>query len=445
MDNFFKSLKENLENREAPDFNPAAWERMQLKMTDAPITPAPKTPISKWIPLLALLLIGSTALNYWLFSNSNNTNLNSHSNRYSHQIDTIIQTNVIYKTDTIYTTNTIYKTKYVAVETASKTAPIVFTPTINTSVLSAGDINSEFTFHTLINDSKRKFGNRFVSNQHYLNSPTTLSGLPSSSSLKELEEDQLFENSKTKLASLNSIYNNKLVKLQSPIKTLELEPIDVRLTKYKKSFSQMIYPMRPKAFKIGISAGILSAVGKGLETNFNFISGIEPAIIFSENLELFGEVSYFKTNFETERMDESIGIPVIEPENEEATFGGAELSQDILQFGIGMKYLFANKTKFSPYVGVGFYGLKISNYKVEYDFEIEDNNTGGGDNEDEELEIRYDDYVLKNQFVFRTGIEYRFLQNWSVVMDAFYRQNMNQTGLFTPNNLGLKTGIYRKF
>ncbi len=437
MDNFFKSLKDNLENRATTDFNPAAWDRMKTKMGESnPSTHAPNNSSNRWIPLLALLLTGSTILNYWFFSNSNNPISNSEKISFIHQIDTVVQTNILYKTDTIF------KTKYVEIEKIVSRPSNAPTKIINHSVFSADETNTEFIHHTLIG-FQTKFANPLVNNQYSNNSFAALLGLPSNSFNRELGED--LNRDKNLITPFSQLSSQNESYINTPALSHELEQQAARLAIYKKSFGEMIYPMRPQSFKLGVNAGIIKSVGTNIESENNYNFSIEPSIVFTENLELFGELAIHNREFETKSMN---GLPDVDPGEAEAEFENAQISQNVFQYGMGMKYFFLKNKRFRPYAGVGFYGSRISNYEVQYTFEIDEDNAGGGNNEDEdEIEINqnFNDFSINNQLLVRSGLEYRFFNKWYLQFDASYNFNLNQPAVITPEILGFKTGIYRKF
>ena len=441
MDNFFKNIKVNLENRPEPSFNPGAWDLMKDKLAVQPTPVVKSNPLNKWIPLLALLLTCSTALNYWLFFNVKNTA--SKGTSLIHQVDTIFQTNVIYQTDTIY------QTKYLQ----NKNKPISDTHSSqnDNSVSNVDNFIAALKYHTL-NGFYENIENLFSSKQYINKTSTSMTKLPSYSLLKEWKEDLAQE--KTSIpntyvsVALNPILSQKFSEIKSPVPFHGLNYNNVQSTIYKKSFNEMIYPMRPKSFKVGLTTGIVLLNNQYLESSSNFAIGLEPSILFSDQLELFGDISYYHREIETEEMNNDYGVPVIDSGNDEATFNDAEINQDILQYGVGLKYFFLNKKKFRPYIGAGFYNTFVSNYVVKYQFEVEDNSGGGGNNEDEDdIEILqpYADFKINNQLLLRGGIEYQFLNKWYLQVDASYNFNLNSNTVTTPENMGIKTGIYRKF
>jgi len=114
-DEFFNSLKDNLENRPEPTFKKDAWTRMEEKLVAPQQAPTQTRGGHWWLPLLLLLLFGLAGSNVWLYRQLSQTN----NQQVLVQTDTIYHSKVIVQTDTIYQTKIIRET---SVDTSVKQA-----------------------------------------------------------------------------------------------------------------------------------------------------------------------------------------------------------------------------------------------------------------------------------------------------------------------------------
>jgi hypothetical protein len=163
--------------------------------------------------------------------------------------------------------------------------------------------------------------------------------------------------------------------------------------------------------------------------------GLEAAVGFSPNLLFWLDANYFNVEFESNRMDESIGVPVVNPSGE-FHFVKAEVPQPSLQYSAGLQYLFNAGGKWKPFVGLGYGAVSLLPYDVLYEFE--DQASG--------VEWIFEQGVNRGELmggfvVVRAGLEYEISKRWHLLLRANYRTRWNETGFQVAKMLGIQSGV----
>jgi hypothetical protein len=198
--------------------------------------------------------------------------------------------------------------------------------------------------------------------------------------------------------------------------------------------------MRPKGFRLGLTAGWAYPFSEDLKSQGGFSTGLEAAVEFSPNIRMWASAAYSNVHFVADRMGDDIGIPVVVPPSDDFIFVEAETPQPSLEYGVGMQYVFNTSRKWKPFLGVGYGAVSILPYEVVYDFE----NQSLGVEWSLEKNVNRSEF-LTNLLLLRAGFEYEISKNWHWQLRASYRAHFENTGFQSPDMLGIQGGLMRRF
>jgi len=425
MDNFFKSLKDNLEHRPEVTFQDAAWGQMQAKMRAEEKRNRVPAAFLWWTSILALLLLASTGLNYYWYKKAQGIQHTTPSSTLIQQRDTIYQTRIIYQTDTVYQTQ-IKKQKIV-----QKAQP-AFIPSF-----------SNLAFAKLYDSFKGETSSPFLSRiNSSLNTerdqPSILSSLNNYKTTEPITASNTAENpTHDRIGLTPESLASLLTFLHYPSTIPNIPVVEPKLK--KKKLAQLIYPMRPKALLLGVNGGLAFPFAKDLESQNGYALGIKADISFSESFRIFTDFSYLQLIYNSDKINESIGVPEIDPPSDNFIFKTAQVAMPSLQYSIELKYLFQTNTRFKPYIGLGLSFTSRLPYEIVYDFD--DPITGIEISRD----LRIDGKAsLENQWLINFGLDYKVNKKWSWQVNGFLRNAVKKTDIISPNIIGLRTGVFYK-
>lgn len=426
MDDFFKQFRDNLENRPDPAFEEKDWRSLERQL--GRLSKKPPLAMAWWwaLPFL-ILLLGMNA--FVLFEQRK---MSEQFREMSGLRDTVYQTRVIYHTDTIYRAE-VAREK-VAGSSVSGAPVVSFTstgwrpstiapsPFLTPGQPSAGVFlpDGAYTYASLLGRHTGEKGQPSAGapDEQPANPPNPFY---SSSAMAPLSA-----------GSLSFILSDQAAGPEMP-----LEPV---LAKRRKTLLQRVYPLRPKGLGLGINGGGAFPINPTLSRQAGGSGGLQMAVEFSPSIRMWVDASYFKIHIESSRMDEAIGVPVIEPPTDEFIFSKAEVPQPTLQFSAGMQYFFLNDSKWRPFAGLGVGAASLMAHDVIYEFK----NPVTGE------EWNFDGSVPggtgQTGFVFfQGGLEYEFSRQWHGQLGASYRTHWNHTGSLSSRILGIRGGLLYKF
>ena len=237
------------------------------------------------------------------------------------------------------------------------------------------------------------------------------------------------ETTPTPFAAADVIATNeqKLLSISWPELSLVDAPADEH--KKQKRLAQQLYKMRPKGLSIGLNGGWTIPVNEGLYNESGYRYGLDAYIHFSPKFRMWGAVDYLKIKFESDRMDESIGIPVIVPPDN-FQFEVADVPQPSVQYSVGLQYILNAEKKWNPYIGVGYAAVSMLPYEIVYEFENEVTQVEWA------FEEKINNYTLIDNFVlFQLGLEHCINDKWSWHLKSAYRTNLNKEGFPGTQNV----------
>lgn len=205
----------------------------------------------------------------------------------------------------------------------------------------------------------------------------------------------------------------------------------VGVKKKRPLLAQIKRVIEPKGFAIEGGGGALfpieakdSEVGKGWTTD---LSG---EVFFSNHLRLKMETSFTQMNLTTNKMDATRGIPFVASPGDDYLFDQARLTQNMLCFSLGVKYLWKLGNRLQPYVYGGYAGASILPYSVVYDF----------NNAAMESEIQIEKNIKQRLFardigVAGLGLACNLGNRWTLQLEGRYMVMPSSNSGFLNNNL----------
>lgn len=412
MDDFFKQFRKNLERRTEPVFEERDWLDMQKRLDRADN----KRPagFAWWLLAIpALLILGASNFLFYVKIQQANQKISLLETRK----DTVFHTRVVYIRDTVFQIQVIRENQ----ENGLYEGITSFQNSYSAQMHSGRELfPSDHQLQTTLPDPYRL--------EERINT------------LDHTAQDTVITKKQAANENIKALPTIGLSPFPASLPVLPEISVAPRDIQHKKTFRQLIHPVRPKTFQLGITGGWAIPFNKDLSAQKGYSAGAEAVIGFSPNFSIWADAAYYNVRFETDEMDETKGIPVVSPPSDAFIFVKAEAPQPSFQFSIGMQYLFQGKNSLKPFVGVGYSAVSLLPYEVIYEFK--DEALGVEWNYDKEI-TRHE--LLNNFLVFRGGLEYQILKHWNAKIQANYRFNLGETGFFTPKMFGIQGGFYHSF
>lgn len=461
MDKFYEQFKKNLDNQPAPDFEEQDWTDMQQRLEQQATTPT--KPINYWTWAALALLLGMIGSNWLVFSQLKEAN--EKISQLETKIDTIVQTTIIYRTDTVFqmvdgeqltismqkerlsnlvkkqieeslnklsyennikkitprkqvSTNrsTEKNTTFNLSDTQPKEKQIVNTTVDNSDL---NDFSNNTRREVLTTLKKEKISTPIFEDLNISNNDFQKTDL-------KVKEKQSTET--TLLSSLSpstsSIYFDKKRPLPA---WFETPPIAIQR---KKTFQQHIYPMRPRGIEMGATIGIGTATTNNIShldlNNFGALANIQ----FGQPWRLWVSATYTSFKYESEKLGEQFGIPIIVPPLDNLELEEAKVSRALWSVDTGLQYNFRTPKKWQPFIGLGLGFNSLVKNKVFYEFE--EDNKGEHYKENRTLEN------AKNlpYTMLKSGLSYQVIKKWRAQLEGnyMYQIDNNNNQLFHTLN-----------
>ena len=422
MKDSFDQFRKNLENRPEPAFRDGDWKDLETRLDQHG---SKGVGFAWWwvaLPLFALLL----SSNIYFLNQLKNANKNY--TKVEIQTDTVYQTRVIYTTDTIFQSHVIHET---SVEYINNPSFSYYSKYLTQVANSRSIGNNEGIAGILYSDD--------FNTVPLWNSSVVLSKyakLKQDNELNETDPEERYAILNREIDFLDSKPSGFLSDPPYPLLKLE-EPV---ITEKRRTLVQQAYMMRPKSASLGLNGGSVFTLAKGIQSKGGYSVGIEGNIIFSKNLRMWVEASFVRSKFDSERMDEALGVPIVENPADNYKFEKAEVPQPTLQYSAGLQYLFNTNTKWKPMLGLGYGAVSTLSYELLYEFH----------NEIDNLDWSFDQHVermdLRADFLFlRAGLERKLDNHWNWNILGTYRTQFDNSKSKQLQTLGFQTGLSYRF
>ena len=434
MDNFFDDLKNNLNNRPEPEFEDSAWLAMEKKMQ--PPKERKRYFGGLWLMLFTIPFIFASGYSYLQMKEAQ-----AAVNEMELQIvrDTVYSTRTVYVRDTIYQSTPIARSKSLKSSNpfiASYSLPLFS----DYPFLKIKNTKNNFTYLPFNNNSSSfRAGVLSFSNSNSLLTYRNNSMIGSDSKpQKETPNNKTSRNLEVVL--LSSLEIGFVERSQQFPITMNLQEVAIlKKSKWRKRRIQIANMMRPKSFRLGFGGGYIYPTNENLSNRSGYALNLQGEVGFNENLSMWIDFSYLQLHLETESMEDEFGIPSIPLPNDDYIFDNATTDQPLLQYSVGMQYLFRTNKKLRPFLGAGISLISPQPYEVEYDYE---------DLAGNEIVVPKDysnQGISSNQWIMKTGLEYKFGKRWSSQLEGYYRTSWKEGDNITPNILGVNTRLLYQF
>ena len=432
MDEFFQSMKDNLEQRPEPDFNPVAWQRMEQQLA-AQGNSKKGGAAWWWAGALGLLLIGSLIANWWQWQLDQQAPKPYASQQLQLQTDTIIKQQIIYQRDTIYQSRIIKEIVY-------QKAPATRAFTNGMTAATLARLHDQF-------NSDAAPSITYITN--YTNDQS--SGLqPSAQQVytKHWFQQKLVESAPSKANSTTIHIPTAWKKLAIPMHFATAPELELSYTTFsidhqkeqRKSIAQRLNSLRPQAFRLGALAGPAYALSLENVNSDGLAIGLEGQVRFAQQWQLWISLAYQYLNLQSDIWSPDLGIP-----NQDAPLDGYALHEvnytiPSLQYSFGIAYMLLSRGNWHPLVGIGFGGSKQLDFEAKYEFkEI------SGD-----LEIEVENNIDKSawqhgQLLLRGGLVADINKHWSWRLLAQWQKHTAANSPLHPSTISLLGGINYEF
>jgi len=398
MDDLFKQFRKSLEGRPEPKFDKLDWQNLEKQLGPQP--EKRRMAFAWWwlaVPFM-LLSLGSNVLFF---------NALQETQKKVFMLE--MRRDTVYLTKTVFQTDTVFQTKLVR-ETIVRYLPPVFAASTSLKAEKPFEIPKDTALGQKNFTVAKDGGNTPKSGS----SPSEF--LPPAAARLPLRWGKLrFQRS-----------------MEGP-KGIALELVK---KKRGRTIQQQLYLMRPKDFQLAAKSGPAFPFSKGLERRSGYLLGIEASTGFSPNLRLWGEATWFNIRFLSRRMDENLGVPVIDAPTDDFTFLQAETRQPMIQYALGMQYIFRAKKHLRPSLGIGYGAVSVLPYDISYEFV--DHTLGTEWNIDVPINHAA---LVKDFFLARASIEGKLNKRLSWQIGTAYRSILNERGFATPQIFELHGGL----
>lgn len=432
MDDLFKQFKENLNNREEPDFDTSDWMDLQSQMDQEK---QPKNRMAYgWLSLgLLLLLIGSNGL--WWFLNHTSS---STTELTVYQVDTVRTVKTIYRTDTVYLGQAndqllINNTKNAFIKAQQKKMTVhPYFANTSTNLLVSAKLNT-------------KFNKPIVSMLSVQQSKSQSDQVDASLPGKFIFSDQgnRMNNKKGRINKLTPMLPVDLLPLANTLEESLLADnyrANYSFIKKRKKIGEKLYYYLPKSIEVGPLIGALRPTNSVGTYGVTSMYGLGVSVDYNSNLSLLTNIFQVTNHFETGQIDPAIGVPIVAPPADDYLFEKAVAKIPGIMFNMNIVYTFMPEKKWRPYLGVGSGVIHTSSYDVVYEFENSLNGT--------ELSVEqsvYSNLEIDNYLVLRAGWTYDITPKLNTKVGLVYHADWGNKGQQWSKLMELSAGCFYRF
>ncbi|MFN0035210.1 MAG: hypothetical protein ACKVUS_09090 [Saprospiraceae bacterium] len=246
----------------------------------------------------------------------------------------------------------------------------------------------------------------------------------------------------THRADLLILKKNKLALLELPERKILLSqnliPTTFKKEKPPEPFGQnLLHALRPKYFKLGGNIGWLNANSSGLMHEGGFSYGLQGQIGLSRHWCLTAAYSAGQLHYKAHDPAAILAVPVLPPLHHGFHMTTLDVTgQKTRQFDLGLRYTFLQPGKPRPYLGLGWGGLTVLPYNLE--FEIQDAHIGtiqkGVFSVSHQTQLR-------NILRFGAGLEIPLAPRFDLILEGFYLRQWKKPSTIAPDLMGVQSGV----
>lgn len=429
MEDFYQSLKDNLENRPEPDFKEGAWLDLDGRL-DALQKKEGRVVVWPWWSYAALALLPlSILLNGWLFLRQGDAQPQEDKLAGVDHIllDTVYQTRIVYQRDTI----------------------------LRTIVREQEKNHTDYAYYWKANAERElaKWEGRFV--PEVLEGGVPVDDGSISSLLVELGDNPMQQLLRKAGLGQNALLAQDESNVSTPVHQLEglnfvledskpvllrgLRPLNV--PSFTTSPTPFWETIRPVGLRMGVELGLYHPFMDDTEDEFALYRGIDLGILLPNHFEIWAQVGLLQVNYQFDEMGDEYGIPIIEGPSNDYEFKYVKVAQERLNFAAGLQYSFTSKnSRWRPTIGLGYAALSFLPYELYYEFEEPGTDT----------EIKLEEQLKRSDgpygyAVTRVGLRMPFNRRWNVGLMGEFKYSLSNDRFTNPHLLGLTGALSYQF
>lgn len=429
MEDFYQSLKDNLENRPEPDFKEEAWLDLDGRL-DALQKKEGRIVVWPWWSYAALALLPlSILLNGWLFLRQSDAQPKENELAEANTVllDTVYQTRIVYQRDTILQT-------IVSEQEKSHTDYAHYWQAKAERALSKW----EERFIPQLSERARETDDGSISSLL-----VELEGNPIQQLLRKAGLGEV-----AWLGEDETIVNNEVRQLEGvdfaledskPALLLGLRPLDIPA--FTTSPTPFLEKIRPVGLRMGAELGGYQPFMNETEDAFALYRGIGLGIQLPHRFEVWAQAGMLQVNYKFDEMGDEYGIPIIEGPGNDYEFKYVQVGQERLHYAAGLQYSFASKnSRWRPTIGLGYAALAFLPYELYYEFEEQGTDT----------EIKLEEQIKRSDgpyeyAVTRVGLRLPFNRRWNVGLTGEFKYSLSNDRFTNPHLLGLTGALSYQF
>jgi Outer membrane protein beta-barrel domain len=219
-----------------------------------------------------------------------------------------------------------------------------------------------------------------------------------------------------------------------------VEKEDKKGVNISKKLLPILKPMRLSAYEVGATSGWATIGGDNISNQGGYSLGVKAGVGLGNHFKIVGETQYIGLGFETNRLNDRLNIPPINPPTTNDVFRNVRVEQPYIHYSLGLHYAFSIK-RFKPYVGVSALGQSKLEEKFNYRF------INNLTREDITIKTsRHDGAFQMSYLRTHLGVSYPILEKWSAQLEGTYDFKINDNKSKQDNSiLQLKGGILYRF
>lgn len=196
--------------------------------------------------------------------------------------------------------------------------------------------------------------------------------------------------------------------------------------------------LRPKFFKVGGNIGWLYANSTGLMHEGGFLYNLRSEIGLSRHWSVIANLGRGRLHYKAHTPEAILGAPDFPmlPSMEHHLTEMDVTGQKIHQFGLGLRYTFAQPGKPRPFLGIDWGGQTLMPFSIEY--EIQHEPTGSIQKEVLEVTSRT---RMQNIIGLKAGIQMPLSPRFDLSLEGFYQRQWKKPSGIAPDLLGIQAGI----
>ncbi|NET32894.1 MAG: hypothetical protein F6K19_12900 [Cyanothece sp. SIO1E1] len=430
MEDFYDSIRDNLENRPEPSFKEDAWKAMEGKLSEYERSQARVVVWPWWSYAMLALLPLSMLLNAWLIWQRPDGSTTSFDSVETYvQVDTVLKTQLIYQRDTVVQTRIIRQ----LVDSGPSRAQQPWNPEMANALLGlsrrwdAGQVNRELLSNSTLNPNGIQ--------------PTLANNLML---LRESLGPEAGSKEETELATLGAeLLPVQLNPVIAQLPTLEDEPMQgLPISGFSYTPPPIWEHLRPQGASVGTQMGILLPTSKGMIDPHAFQRGFQLKLQLPNQLAIWSEFALIDIKYRLEETGDRVDIADVDPPAPNFEFQNIQVWQERTHLAVGLEYAFSTRRRRAPkpLVAIGYNALGFKPYEIFYEFLDSDTGT----------EIQVEESIDRTDgpmHYLATKASYQWPLGRRGVWDLSlnYRRSLNDNRFTNPNMVGLTSSFAWQF